>query len=703
MRAPLDRIELVEKYLTGKLTAAEQVNFIKGMEMDVELQQLTDLQKDIIKTVQRKALKAEIKTTIKKINFWKQLWKWVIGAGILVGVVTALLTLNSEPHITIRKISSVTSDSTIEVKKEITDPDSSKHADERIDFNGLKTWIQPDVQTYKLNPAKGATIEGKEGTLIIVPSNAFVDEQNKVVTGEVKFELVEALKLEDMVLYNLGTSSNGKALGTGGMLHFDFTAAGKKVSVDPKRLLYVMVPTAKVKEGMMAFKGEVKDGKINWVDPKPLRKYLVNVDFKLLNFLPSSFEDTVRTILPFKGHKTMSSALTDSLYYSIDFICGSPRATLQLDLAPSHKRKRDTISTVAEVETRIKNDSSRATITNANSCCGIDPLSIKTLKTLPFAKTVIATQEFAERVRELHKLENGNELLKIYVSNLNKDLSYTDSLVANKLTGDSKRIFTTFAKQQLTNIKDAAIYQDQLNAYYSKKKQEYQEEEKNRRTALASKSKVELNQMLTTLPSQKIVTELATSNVATGAAYAFQWAAPGWVNLDCYFHLLDFGTEEVKMNLNTIEGTTEVYQWINFVGNLTPLIINGTEAKALFPARGRSAANIMKNTFCCAISRKGGVYKWFDLPYNPYETKVISMDLKPSTLAEIKTKLKSYGAGNELGDRLTFIEKEIAQELKDREEAEKHAKEFKKEQAIKAKLETAAYPCEAILKSFYKK
>jgi hypothetical protein len=707
MRAPLEKIELVEKYLTGKLTAAEQLNFIKAMETDIELQQLMNLQKDIIKTVQRKALKAEIKTTIKKVNFWKKTWKWIIAGGIAVSLIIAgLLVLDQAPEITKRKSGNVLSVST-QTKEEIAIPDSTTQTGERINFNGLKTWLEPDVQTFKVNPSKGATIEGKEGTLIIVPANAFVDEQNKIITGEVEFQLVEALKLEDMVLYNLGTTSNGKALGTGGMLHVDFITSGKKVKVDPQRPLYVEVPTNKVKEGMMAFKGEVKNGKINWMDPKPLKKYLVNVDFKLLDFLPIGFEDTVRTILPFIGHKKLSSTLTDSLYYSVDFICGSPRAIPKLDLDPEGDPAVEAVEKVRQSDgiisaVSLKAGSSIAQTDNANSCCGIDPLSIKTLKTLPFAKTFIATQEFAKRVRELHKLENGNEWLKIYISNLSKDLSYVDSVVASKLTGDSKRIFTTFAKQGLTNIKDAAIYEDQLNVYYTKKKQEYRKEQENRRYTFANKSKAELKQLLITLPSQKIVTDITPLNVATGASYAFSWASPGWVNIDCYLHLLDAGSEEVKMNLSTIEGTTEVYQWINFVGNLTPLFINGTEAKALFPAKDKPAANVMKNTFCCAISRKDGVYKWFDQRYNPYETKNITIDLKPTTLAEIKAKLKSYSAGNELGDRLTLIEKEIAQALKDKVEMEKRANEFKKERVIRENLKVAAYPCELKLTPVHK-
>jgi hypothetical protein len=712
MRAPLEKIELVDKYLTGKLTAAEQLNFIKTLETDVELQQLMNLQKDIIKAVQRKALKAEIKITIRKVDLWKKIWKWVIGGSIVMAAgVAGLLVLDQEPETIPHKNSNVPTIST-QTKKEMAILDSTAQTDERIDFNGLKTWVDPDVQTFKVNPSKGATIEGKEGTLIIVPPDAFVDEQNKVVTAVVEFRLVEALKLEDMILYNLGTTSNGKALGTGGMLNFDFTASGKKVTIDAKRPLYVEVPTSKVREGMMAFKGEVKNGKINWVDPKPLKKYLVNVDFMLLDFLPIGFEDTVGTLLPFKGHKIMSSVLTDSLYYSVDFICGSARILPKLEFRESSiVIERAPRPAPIQPAVRLEADSSRATVPKVNSCCGIDPLAIKTLKTLPFAKTFIATQEFAERVRELHKLENGNEWLKIYVTNISKDLSYADSVIATKLTGDSKRIFTTFAKQRLTNIKDAAIYQDKLNDYYTKKKQEYKQQQNNRRSSLAAESTNELNRLLvayrnatgTVLVKNENTKGSSSLTVATGSSYSFLWAKPGWVNIDCYLNGLAYGSEEVKMKLNTVEGTTEVYQWINMVDNINPLFIKGNEAIAMFPARDKPLASQMKNTFCFAISRKNGAYQWFDKRYNPYETSLINIDLEPSSIAEIKSKLKSYHVDRDLEKRLDQAEKEIVQALKNKAEAEKRAKELYEEQAIKVKLESAAYPCEVILKPTHKK
>ncbi len=702
MRAPLDKIALVEKYLTGKLTVAEQLNFIKALETDVELQQLVNIQKDIIKAVQRKALRAEIKTTIKKVNFWNHAWKWIIGGSVLIALIVAgLMIVNHTTQNQSKPVMEATQKETaVKIKEQHSPPDSTGMIDERIDFKGLKMWINPDVQTFVINTAKGSTIEGKEGTLIIVPSNAFIDENNQIVKGDVEFQLVEALKLEDMVLYNLGTTSNGKALGTGGMLHIDFVAGGKKVRIDPKRALYVEVPTHKVKEGMMVFKGKVENGKLNWVNPQSLKKYLVNIDFKLLDFLPPRFVDTVNVFWPFTSYQTKRSILADSLYYSLDFCMGKPG----LQSSIYFKNKSEDIVTSPDKVSRFENDlrNKKDTVKRIaqNSCCGIDPLSIKTLKTAPYAKTFIATQEFAERIKELHILDKGDDLLKIYISNLGRNLSYADSLVATKLTGESKLVFNTFAKQGLTNIKDAAIYQDHLNTYYNSKKQEYKQAVEKQQYGLGNKSLAELKQLLQTYQasgkkvwSQQDAVAAMAVNAATAPSYSFAWANSGWVNIDCYLHLLDFGTEEVKMTLNSVEGTMEVYQWLNTIRNLTPLTITGKEAKALFPLRNNEGADQMKNTYCFAISKKDGAYNWFDQRYNPYETKAIFVDLKPSTISEIRAKLKSYSIDEKLSDRVDALEKLTIIELKIKEAREKQMEQQKKMSELNIKLYNLAFPC----------
>lgn len=676
MRDLLKTIETVDNYLNDKLTAEEKAEFVKDLENSTELQQLVKTQKELIQVVKRRALKEEIKSMKKTNNgFWKSS-KWLLGGAFLLIVASLFLVFSNRTSLTkneqeitkevdsISNTKSLVIDSVLSPKKDsvaaVMQVPTLKLAKETdIYFNGLSTWVKPEIQTYRINPSAGATIEGDEGTLVIVPSNAFVDMNNKIITEPVQFEMVEALKLEDMVLYNLGTTADGKALETGGMLHFNFLCNGKQVKVNPARPLYVEVPTNEVKKDMMVFEGEVSNKKINWKNPKVLKKYLVNVDFDLLDFLPRGFADTVQTILPFNGHTAAAKELVDSLYYSLF-------------------QKEESLKTENRYDTEVPMQREGIAISSTTSstfqpiCCGIEPLAIKTIKTEPYSKTFIATKEFSERVIELHKLEQGNDLLQLYINNLNDNLSHVDSMVVARLGKEKKKVFVEFAAQGLTNIKDAQIYQDKLNKYYNKKLKEYRRSAEELQKELAEKNQAELNQLIDdyknyvaavnakqgTAIFPKFVANMPSANVAINASYSFQWASSGWINIDSYIHLLSAGSEEVTMKISNGEGTMEVYQWLNTINNLTPLVQNASIAKALFPKKNSKYAGQMKNTFCFAISRKDGEYKWFDLRYNPYETKSVNVVLMPSTLGEIKKKLNSYDIKNDIMARLNKVEQE---------------------------------------------
>lgn len=725
MRAPLEKIELVDKYLSGTLTPEEQSDFSNALKTDIELKQLLDIQQTFIQAAKRKALRAEIKTSIDNLNPWKKWWKWITGGVIIAGVVTAFVLLNQQPVMPTAPIekqeviaepvkteaAQAIDSATVSNQPSVSTSSTRVNQDEDLmDFNGLKTWTNPDVQKFSINPLKGLTIEGKQGTLIIVPKDAFVDENNQLVKEQVSFQLVEATTLQDMVLYNLGTTADGKPLESGGMLYMDFTSNGKKVKVNPKRPLYVEVPTKEVKKGMCVFKGEVEQGKVNWKDPKPLKKYLVNVDFKLLDFLPQGFANEVQAILPYKGHKTASSELVDSLYYSLER-SGKPGSVVEFDVPTiSIELSNNKFTNSAKTE-------SRSLGREQLGLCGIAPITIKTIKTPPYAKTFIATREFEQRVKELHTLKNGNELLQLYLNNLAKNLSTVDSIVALKMSGREKTVFNSFAAQGLTNIKDAAIYQDQLSAYYTKKKKEFEETRNRLRKELKNKNDAAMKVLEEayknaggTILSQKsntIITPLTGNlsgiNAATSNVYAFEWAGYGWVNIDYYLHLLAPGADEVQMLVKSVPGTREVYQWLNTINNLTPLKIDSDKARALFPKKGMPGSEEMKNTFCFAISRENGNYQWFDLRYNPYETKTISVQLQPSTLVEIKAKLKSYGVDKDMEDRLNTVEKEVLKEIAERQQAAKRAeilasmgdknKELSKDEEVMNRLGKIAFRC----------
>ena len=268
MRLSLENIEKIEQYLLNELPAEDRIEVDEALKNNVAFKKQFEQQRDLIKVAQRIALKKQIKEATNQISIWSKVSKWLIGGTLVFGVLLlAIFTFETNSNELSNSVADNVGDSfehtngslkatenpvkweTItEQGNEIEEKDSSivvvkteqfnsrktaskynqKKNSSSSNFNGLKTWISPTEQEFMIDPKKGATIEGEQGVLVIVPSNAFLDKNNKLVIDEVTFTMVEALRLEDMVLYNLGTTSNGKALETGGMLHFYFSCKGEK-------------------------------------------------------------------------------------------------------------------------------------------------------------------------------------------------------------------------------------------------------------------------------------------------------------------------------------------------------------------------------------------------------------------------------------------------------------------------------------------
>ena len=87
------------------------------------------------------------------------------------------------------------------------------------------------------------------------------------------------------------------------------------------------------------------------------------------------------------------------------------------------------------------------------NCKGIDPASIKVIKSNKYANTFIATRDFEKRLKEIHKTRRP-ELLDIYLKNLELDLSKCDSMVEEKLSKSNASAlkFMDFARENLGNV-----------------------------------------------------------------------------------------------------------------------------------------------------------------------------------------------------------------------------------------------------------
>jgi F0F1-type ATP synthase membrane subunit b/b' len=332
------------------------------------------------------------------------------------------------------------------------------HTSNKVSKNDPFAKTMVESQFFDIDAKEDQVVEGKNGTLLIMPKGCFKDSKGNVVEDDIIVELAEASNLEDMILSNLTTSSDGKLLESGGMLYVNATRDGEKLTINPENPLYVEMPNPEGKTGMMVYKG-IRDekGNMNWVDPKPLVKYLIPVDMSLLNFYPEGFEVEVEKGMPYRSYKVATDELKDSLYYSLS----APAAA-------------DAVMTSSDTR---EQDSSLLSDSVSVKPCGIDPASIKVLRSKKFEGTLIATREFERRLQFIFKTCD-NSILEIYVNNMDKNLYELDSMAAMKLgyRNPLTEVFGKFYKEKLTNVKKADKKAEMLRQYYERQLKKVKEE-----------------------------------------------------------------------------------------------------------------------------------------------------------------------------------------------------------------------------------
>ncbi|MFK7786375.1 MAG: hypothetical protein AB8B56_14745 [Crocinitomicaceae bacterium] len=202
MRPSLENIAYIENYILGIWDPSEQESAKRRIESSPELSQLLEAQQSIYAAARRKALRAEIQSYAPSSpSFFQQYRYWFIGGLSVLAVIVCLVAFNSSNKLT---------------KQASTE--AGVLANNATVERDIIPWIPFDVQYFDLVAEKGGTIIGEDGTVVILGGNSLLDNEGKLVTGKVQAELIEAIDWEDMIAYNLTTTSSGKALSSGGMM-----------------------------------------------------------------------------------------------------------------------------------------------------------------------------------------------------------------------------------------------------------------------------------------------------------------------------------------------------------------------------------------------------------------------------------------------------------------------------------------------------
>jgi hypothetical protein len=458
MRKELEELALIDAYINNELNDDQLNKTEELIQKNIDFAEKVENQKLIIKAIKRSEYKKEIKKNKKggKNGYFFGGTLVILAIGLLSYFAIGSELNESEPSTPkIDKKEVISTPSTFLEKNLTNDSDSlvlgnkpihpsntkstSKVKKQVIKVkkpktNELKTWIEQEVQVFQLDASKGGIIEGENGMVISIPSNSLVDKNGNVAKGQVDVELIEALDLDKMVMYNLTTMSGKRNLRSGGMFSIKAFQDKKEVKIKDGKEMIISVPTDEIDPEMQLFTGKITNRKMDWIDPKPMKKYLIPVDQKTLNFLPKTYEDAFKS----KGEQLTKRAydkhLADSVYYTLDRKHEPMAYEEILDDRIYSKRKKGEkyIAYIDDgkvaMNTNRKNDS--ITKTNYNFDCGINPTSIQTILQDDFKNTYLATREFEKRLNGLHSASCGEDMLQIYINGLNDDLWKSDKKVS---------------------------------------------------------------------------------------------------------------------------------------------------------------------------------------------------------------------------------------------------------------------------------
>ncbi|HSC39297.1 MAG TPA: hypothetical protein VLD19_15545, partial [Chitinophagaceae bacterium] len=241
---------------------------------------------------------------------------------------------------------------------------------------------------------------------------------------------------------------------------------------------------------MQLYSGKpLSNGTIDWVNPVPLEHDLLSLDITKLNFYPPHYPDTLGT----RGYNTQDKTFTDSLYFSFarQFLQPSVSEPASImDYSPlmetntksGYSPKDTATQTVKKMDSTFSDYSyvggdTSVIPTKADSFsrpCFINPAKIKAIWNTPFQHTLLSTREFEQRLVWIHKSGN-NDVLDLYVENLDKNLCTIDSMAARMLGGELKARFLQFAARHDGKVKNGIRQLEKLRDYYQSKTLAYTE------------------------------------------------------------------------------------------------------------------------------------------------------------------------------------------------------------------------------------
>lgn len=434
-----DNTKRIDHYLSGELSAEQHQAFELELNTNPALRNELELQSNLLEATKRATIRAEVKSTARKY-FYTKLLKWSLG-GLSVIALSAMLLFTFLPN-----NEATNSTLAVDEKTEINIPQlKEKELIPNLDRE-IFLWNGEDSLFFS-----------KSGVLVSVPKGAFLKDSANY-TGEVVIEWQEAVDGATIMMAGLSTMADSNLLETQGMFSFRATDKdGNLLEVNPEVGIYVQVPVDEIKTGMQLYDGEInEEGIINWVNPVPLEKIPVSVPMSELNFYPKGYEDTLN-----KLKLNTSKKYRDSLYLACEF--------MKYDDWTESATPKDIEITTAEYsnmnELNQWLDETTSSVSEMEEAWDsyIPPSKVLSFWKPEFDNTILATREFERRMQVLHGLCK-EELLDLYIKNIDKPMHYVDSIIARK----GNKQFELFAAERVGGVDLGNAHANNLKQFYEK-------------------------------------------------------------------------------------------------------------------------------------------------------------------------------------------------------------------------------------------
>jgi hypothetical protein len=480
MRSSLEQMERVAAYLSGTLSPEQTATFEAEMAGDPVLREQVEFQQDVARIAQRRAYRSEISAAAKYVGYSGLSWKLVsmiTGTVAVAGVAGYLIYSKlSEPVKTVQ--AAPQSELPLGSNPEQTDTTTAPvTVEEEQVLQNLNLFMAsrdyrdlPVFMTTVLAESTGQTIETAKETdpkreqFLAVDSfdqldftpRGFYDELRKTLSVKRPVELSQKDVYD--YYYRLGGKS------------WKREERQDSIVIDKwnkKELNGLSTSGGKRRKKNMAY-GYIVDGKGD---------KMKNVAVEYLFYGDKRTTKTDENgMFSFKLYGRIKTDVTltipDAGKVSLTDIEFEPRKEIGLQVKLPDGNGRDIQGSVIHYGVR-----SAEVIPDG---CFVSPASVKAIREWVFGTTFLATKQFEARLKVLHQLENGQELLEIYVNNVTKELWVVDQLVADRLTGREKAIFEAFSAEKLGNTSyasgDHPASQEDYTSKYNYYKTMYQQE-----------------------------------------------------------------------------------------------------------------------------------------------------------------------------------------------------------------------------------